>query len=247
MAFGALMTFLTLAVFAVSSTSRSTRVQPATSDNRRTSSNRYARQGNQLAAVVAREKYDPTEQVPGCDESPIEPRQAELAMLRCPADLGNKRELASARIDVAESLIGLWRDEAWYCRSEYDAAYDRVVYGARVMTPSAPAASFSAGRQITVEDELTVFQSILTNQNHQGVQSANSKRPLDLPQVSWTEYAVFMAGLCSPSTVSTGPSAVSDASGYVQSGDWLRHSAAATLTRVGQMLEAAAIVLKAAE
>jgi hypothetical protein len=251
-AFGVLMTFLTLAVFAVSSTSRSTTVQPNKWDNRRTSSNRYVGATNQVM-VAAMEPNDADQ----CSASVPATRRAGAPDVRSHAERGNEgcggREtsrLSVVRIEVAPNFLVGCRDDVWDGRSYYDAEYDHVLYGSQRIDT---AGRLRAAERVVAEpgdageETAAVFRSVFSSQVGRQPRKVEGGQEKVGQKISWAEYADFVAGLGGVSDLSAEVAGVSDASRSVRSGDWLRHSAALSLNRVGKALQAAAVVLRASE
>jgi len=140
-AFGALMALLALSMFAVSSTSRSTTVQPPRSDSAaiwrlRAMECSATRGATYIPCCEEEETCRDMLEDRECPLDSIEPACGMLqASERCISlrgyGSGMCSRLITTRVEPAEKTQATWRVEPTPvdCRSHYDPVYDRLIYG----------------------------------------------------------------------------------------------------------------------
>ena len=139
--------------------------------------------------------------------------------------------LSSVRIDVAPNFLAACPDEVVLATATPTRAIERQV-----------AEPGDAG-----EEMAKVFRSVFSSQVGGQPRKAEARQEKVGQKISWSEYVEFVAGMDGAADLSAEGAGVSDANESVRSGDWLRHSAALSLNRLGRALQAAAIVLTASE
>ena len=138
-AFGFLICGLALAMFAVSSTSRSTGVRPLVAVNHHATLRQPA-PGNDMPPIATVPSENCTESSPAnalVDDSLCDPdsldyegpgNNTRLENLRSAS--GPRSEMKSVRLYLAERTVVSGRTySAVDCRSHYDRAYDKIIYG----------------------------------------------------------------------------------------------------------------------
>ena len=154
--------------------------------------------------------------------------------------------LEAARICVATTCIAQWQEEALDCRSHYDAVYDRAVYGAKGID-FLPARTVDRTGEAAVmggDEMVDIFRSVFAQHGQPLPARAPGKKHDPDLTVTWTEYVGFMVALEKAPIVSVGGTEASNEFASVRSGDWLRHSAALALNRMGGLLQAAAMAVE---
>jgi len=258
-AFGALMTFLVLAMFAVSSTGRSTSVQ-AVRPAKRLAAAQVRRGGPQEVQVVSTGKtlrtiggsagreIERISKLTGecearsCGLVMAERYMTSLTSLRV---AGTKQaELATVQIVVATDEFEAYQSSVLMgCLSYYDAEYDRIVYGV-VNNQRTEKPKYQEPKGVEEEELVAIFNGLVSGSSRQS--AGKGVVGTAHPTIDWAEYAelIDQAIQGAAVTVETAKTSVSGES--VRSGDWLRHSAALSLYRVGALLQAAAIEVEQA-
>jgi hypothetical protein len=290
-AFGTLAALTTLAMFAVSATSRSTTVQLPQPPKNHSAENHF-RGANFVLILPAEERHADScdtvapsreeadcnsEILPPCDT----PRPGDRPALTRLVGNSSLSSMRGARIEAAWNAAAVLRTVApMDCRSYYDAEYDRIVYGAAnlsVLQQSVrgqPAVTH-AGADIELTE---IFQSFLSAKSspHPRLEAGSRLQrtplrnyaaafrnwlvayaalwmptrptPEQAGPMDWDEYADLIEDASKINVVNPLSSATSRTSKSVRSGDWLRHSAAATLYGVaGYLQEAAHMINQDAE
>jgi hypothetical protein len=225
-AMGMLMTFMAAAVFAVSSTSRSTQVATNGSVARQLNVIRTSSFRENSLIIVERELCDASDSETVSSEPGVTSRLQTVRI--CAADNGQE-----------------WQEEPLDCRCHYDATYDRAVYGAADadLWPARIEERSGQGTVLSSEEMVAIFRSVSAKQRKPATVSAAAGKPDMVRPVTWNEYASFVP-LKPVHIVSVGgPGGSSELS--VRSGDWLRHSAALALNRMGGLFQAAATAVEA--
>jgi hypothetical protein len=289
-AFGALLTLLAVAMFAVSSTTRSTTVQPPLPGNRRVKLS-GERGRIALARLMPASQFDYAggsdeelgDETGLCSPDSIEIQNVAIAdgdeLKPLAAMTGVDRQpLIAARIEVASNALEALRTPPpMDCRSGHDAVYDRAVYGVSDdVTGRAEPALMEAGR-VDDAELASIFHGLVSRQPckplpQAGIRSLRGIRirwqaptaavgnwmnyhisatldglrqkiGMSAPRVEWADYVDFADRVSSRAVITAELERTSDAGGSVRSGDWLRHSAASSLYRMGLVLQAAAAEL----
>jgi hypothetical protein len=169
-AFGFLIGGLALAIFAVSSTSRSTGVQKLAAVNRHATFSqsvlvKKTQPGKVAAAVDSVEAASASAFAEDdlCDADSRESRPAEIRLENLQRASGHRSEMKSVRLQVAERTVLSGRtDWAVDCRSHYDRVYDKIVYGESdpdLTPPSTIVATKS--RPISAGEVTVIFRGLL--------------------------------------------------------------------------------------
>jgi hypothetical protein len=184
-AFGALAAFASLAMFAVSSTSRSTSVQAGRTLHRPSAQQQW-RGANYVLILpaAAAPEFICDDAESATDENSCEPTSRSLALRvgvgeaggRSLNDLptnglGRQSSIRTARVELAQDSPKAWRMPAAVdYRSIHDRVYDRIVYGAAVDevvllrgTAGVVSGRRDAGPTMLV-DEASIFQSFVAPQ-----------------------------------------------------------------------------------
>lgn len=205
------MTLLASAMFAVSSSSRSTSVKALSAGQRHTATSRQLRALTVAATRIATEsRLDER----GIDEGlNIDRTDEECLDDACGAIEGGApltaltsgctapwTKLRSARVNAAENMAAAWRWPAALvdCRSHYDAVYDRLIYGS--------ADDDFAGRRLAERpieepvvadsDWLTTFQTLVEPRHvRPQPEQAGATTPINFPRLSWTSWSSVAGAL----------------------------------------------------
>ncbi len=262
-AFGALMTFLVLAMFAVSSTGRSTSVQAvrpkrlamAQGQRSRPKEAQLASAGKTLKALggsAGREMKRISRLTGEC-----EARNCGLVMTEryltsltsLKAAVGEQTELATVRIVVATDTMEAWRTpEPMGCLAYYDAEYDRIVYGicnGRRTEEQKNQEPKEERLGVCDEEQAALFFG-LVGKARTSLWKSKLAAFLTETTIGWEGYAEWIDKAIKGRLVSADTAKTTGRGGSVRSGDWLRHSAALSLYRVGALLQAAAIEVEQA-
>jgi hypothetical protein len=169
-AFGALATFAALAMFAVSSTSRSTTVQ-----SRRLVTRQSADPSWRTGPVaIVRDKGTADDSLPAdaaeTDETLCLPDSIEAVFQAKPAAerlMGEESSIRPAVVEMAQDPLAAWRAPSpMDGRSHYDPFYDRIVYGAAAKPALVlPAPEPAGGVTSNLDADLTtIFRSFTAPQ-----------------------------------------------------------------------------------
>jgi hypothetical protein len=254
-AFGALMTFLVLAMFAVSSTGRSTSVQAvrpakrlAMAQLRRVGPKdvHVASTGKTLRAIgrSAGQEIEGISRLTGqCEARSCGLVMAEryLTSLTSLQVAGTKQaELATVQIVAATDALATWRvPEPMACLSYCDAEYDRIVYGiAKESKTEEPKEQALEG--VEIEELVAIFSGLVDARGRQAA-AGGQKVGTAHSKIDWAEYAELIDRAIRGAALTAETAKTSGSGESVRSGDWLRHSAALSLYRVGALLQAAAL------
>ncbi len=261
-AFGALMTFLVLAMFAVSSTGRSTTVQAVRPAKRLAVAQAWRSLPKELQVASAdktvrwtgsseERKLEIVSRLNGdCEGASCGKVMAEtyLTSLTSLKVAGTKQaELAAVRIVPVSDAMESWRaPEPMGCASCYDAEYDRAVYGSKEPRTKEPKNQSSKSQEPVVgEEELTaLFYGLVVGAGQPTTAAQGVVGTVQPAGIDWAEYAELIDGAIEGADVSVETAKTSAGGGSVRSGDWLRHSAALSLNRVGALLQSAALVME---
>ncbi len=267
-AFATLMTLLALAMFAVSSSSRSTTIRPAArgqrpalevSDLKAKIGGRKSETGKKRFVPKARDRAV-IAAANGTTLKPLAKRNQEQRAVIMPARV-EAAENSPANVRIAPVMD---------YRSHYDPGYDLLVYGIRDNTARTSAVETETDTSsANLSGELdAIFHELAVRGAGQPLPQAGAmymegiglrwkalaaaagawlkyqaSRPLELkpaPGVGWAEYAEFADSVAAANVASIEVAEISDAKKSVRSGDWLRHSAALGLHQLSLLLEAAA-------
>jgi hypothetical protein len=259
-AFGALMTFLVLSMFAVSSTGRSTSIQVvrpakrlAISQGRRVGPKdvHVASTGKTLRAIG----HSAGQEIEGISRltDPCEARSCGLVMAEryltsltsLPVAGTKQAELATVQIVSATNAIEAWRTpEPMGCLSYCDAEYDRIVYGI-CKEPRTEEPKNQESEGVEAEELVAIFNGLVDGR---GNQAAAGRQEVGTahPTIDWGEYAELIDRAIRGAALTVEAAKTSVSGESVRSGDWLRHSAASSLYRVGALLQAAALEVEQA-
>jgi hypothetical protein len=248
------MTFLVLAMLAVSSTGRSTSVQAV-------------RPAKRLALAAVRVEPDAI-----LDSPPAPPFQVsdldsvgDCAVLGCGhamaeayltslrVERSEQAGLTAVRIVPAADANDAWRSVAvWGCLSYYDAEYDRIVYGEGEASKCHRTAELQQQqpKEIADDEVAELFYGLV---NARGTpargETVGKSRPIaeDGEWIDWSDYAELIVEAIGKRAVTVELAKTSESGGGVRSSDWLRHSAALSLHRVGALLQAVAVEVDQAQ
>lgn len=171
-AFGALLALLALAMFAVSSPDRSTTVQSQPQNRPRTVASNPCRIASTVAAQAGAEIDNDAGNECCIDTDCSRVCCNELCTALARSVRGRRVEIAPARVQTADNMAesSRWPEEV-DCRSHYDAAYDRLVYGFadEDLPRSQPRFATSAIEPATGDgDWLATFQSLVVRKRQLG-------------------------------------------------------------------------------
>jgi hypothetical protein len=303
-AFTSLMILLALAMFAVSSSSRSTTVRRGGIGKPQPIRSGPGRGGNVLLVLplAAGDESDDAQ----TDDNLCEPDSIESFDDVAPSDdfdlLPSRRRasaatLAPVRVQLAPSTSSSWQSPLvpLDCLSHYDAVYDLAVYGVSDIQGLVPSGSGppTAGNPAAWDNDwMAIFHGIVqplidpparsSKDLRKSTPSVTWQTTVRSPAVAWasgfsgwlrlrTEQIAVLIGLIAEdgtnSAASIGwdeyaegidqvrerarltasPTAISGKPGGVQSGDWLRHSAASSLHRLGWLMQAAGTAMDGPE
>jgi hypothetical protein len=171
-AFGFLIGGLALAMFAVSSTSRSTGVQKLAVVNHHVMLSQSVR-GMKVQPISAAATADSMESTPASaliDDGPCDPdsfdlesRGVEYRLENLRPTSGQRSEMKSVRLQVAERTVLSDRSKvAVDCRSHYDRVYDKLVYGeADLDVALRPMSVATESRPISAVEVSVIFRGLL--------------------------------------------------------------------------------------
>jgi hypothetical protein len=158
-AFAALLALLALAMFAVSSSSRSTTIQPPRAQRKATQQKVLAGQSNFVFVVPA------AEEATDHDEAALESALISVVCVAAPAfdyqfERATRAALLPARISIAECVPAIERQPAEVdCRSHYDPVYDRIVHG-HAATDAQVSLSTVTNRSLSAVEVLSIFKEL---------------------------------------------------------------------------------------
>jgi hypothetical protein len=250
-AFGALMTFLVLAMFAVSSTGRSTSVQAA-------------RPGKRWASIPAGEgspeisdfRFQISDLEDGGEDDGSEPGDArcgrvmaETYLTSLRIDGKRKSELSAVRIVPAADANEAWPTTVLEsCLSYFHVECDWILsQGAKDHALNFQGPKIQQPRGMDDEEMVAVFFGLVNaNGGLPGVtkdvggtvaeQVVGTAHP-----TFWFDYAELIDGARNRLALTADTAKTSGSNEGVRSSDWLRHSAALSLYRVGALLQAVAL------
>jgi hypothetical protein len=269
-AFASLMALLALAMFAVSSTTRSTTVQPAAQP-------RSSEQSHN-ADLVIRQHLQNKQEMPHSRQFVVKPVEKEATeksntelKILANANIYSEHSIRPVSVVAAEQVkLDLRTRSTTDCLSHYDAFYDWTVYGVGKSVTTEPAERIerSMAESTDVTGELdSIFHELVSRQSTPPAQAGARKQPgkpirwkaivvatsawakYQLlgtaeggmpPPIGWKEYADFDDHLVVAPGASSSGVTVSGSKLSVRSSDWLRHSAASSLYRMSVVLRSAA-------
>jgi hypothetical protein len=259
-AFGALMTFLVLSMFAVSSTGRSTSIQAvrpakrlAISQGRRVGPKdvHVASTGKTLRAIG----HSAGQEIEGISRltDPCGARSCGLVMAEryltsltsLPVAGTKQAELTAVQIVSATNAIEAWRTpEPMGCLSYCDAEYDRIVYGVG-RESKAEEPKNQRTDELEGEELVGIFNGLVAGKIQPTIE-LGKLAACPTGAIDWGEYAGLIDQAIRGAALTVEAAKTSGSGESVRSGDWLRHSAASSLYRVGALLQAAALEVEQA-
>ena len=205
------MTLLASAMFAVSSSSRSTSVKPLSVRQRHTATSRPLRATTVAAARLATdgrlderandERPNLERTYEECLDDPCGADQAGTPLLSLTTGCAAPRtKLRSARVNAAENMAATWRWPAALvdCRSHYDAVYDRLIYGIadEDLTERRLVECPIEEPALAEADWLTTFQTLIEpRQARPRPEQAGATMRIDSGRLSWTNWSPVAGAL----------------------------------------------------